>query len=118
MDASNVMDRDQLMQLLGAQEERIHRLELQIERQQQTWEPAFQEWQRLNRDRRELAEWLVDQATNESGKVIHPLVDAALDGDTFVPCSFGWSASGCEYRLSLSSTEYCVEVTKSIATAE
>lgn len=118
MDTSDVVDRDQLMQLLGAQEERIHRLELQLERQQQAWEPAFREWQRLIRDRRDLAEWLIDQATNETGQVIQPVIDAALCGDPFVPCSFRWSSSGHEYHLKLSSTEYFVEATKSVGGGE
>lgn len=65
-------------------------------------------WRRLQRRRRELAEWLIDQLTDASGRLTRSPVDACLGGDDFVPCSFSFTSNGRRFRLDLVSTAYRV----------
>ena len=106
---SNPTERDQLHQQLGTTNERVQMLEQLMARQAGDWEPDAREWQRLQRHKRDLAEWLVDEATNENGIIVEPQVDAALGGEPFVPCTITTIVNGKRYRLTLVSTCYDVK---------
>ena len=99
-------ERDLLVQQLGACEERARQLERTVTEQQRQWELAARSWRRLQIHHKDLAEWLVDIATDESQRIIHQIIDAALSGELFVPCSFTASVNGRHYRINLVSTRY------------
>ena len=93
---------DLLQQLIGARDEQISVLRARLEKQ----DPAMRAWQKLQLHRRDLAEWLIEAATGNTGLVHKPIVDAALGGEMFVPCSMVSSMGGRRYALNLVSTEY------------
>lgn len=102
------LERDRLQHQLGERDERVRHLERQVAKQSAQWELDAREWQRLQRHRHDLAEWLVDAATNEYGQLMKPQIDAGLGGELFVPCTFTVAANGKQYQLALVST--CYEV--------
>ena len=108
MSSFNLTDPDRLQQEFGARDERIRSLEQQVLRQQKQWETGAREWHRFQRHLSDLGEWLIDAATNEAGRVMTPQIDAALGGETCVPCSFTMTAHGKQYQIDLVST--CYEV--------
>lgn len=97
---------DELQQQLGAQQQQIVELQQKLSDHRQRFEPDAREWQRLLRHRSELAEWLIENATNEHGRLVEPRIDAALGGEAFVPCSFTGFGRDKRYRLELVSTVY------------
>lgn len=112
MSTTNLLERDKLHQQLGARNQRINELEQQLEDAERKWREDAMNWQRLERHRKDLAEWLIDQATNDSGRVTKSQIDAGLAGELFVPCSFTGFANEKCYRLELVSTDYSIrEVT-------
>ena len=106
MNSKSLLDRDELQQLLGACRERILQLDRLVIEQKMEWESDATEWRRQQRHRRDLAEWLIDGATNEHGRLVKSQIDAGLGGESFVPCSFAFTANGRRYRLELVSTIY------------
>ncbi len=106
MNQEHPQERDLLQQQLGARDERLRQLEQRAIDQHSRWESDATEWQLLQRHRNDLAEWLIDSATNEAGKLIKTVVEAGLGGEAFVPCSFTATTNGRRYRLDLASTEY------------
>lgn len=100
---------DQLRHELDRREERIRQLENLIDAQRRMWEADAWEWRKLQIQRRELSEWLVDQATDGFGKIVNPLVDAALAGEMFIPISLVTVIDGSKYAAELSSTVYRLE---------
>ena len=109
MNFSTPTERDQLYQQLGATNERAQQLEQLVAKQSEASESDAREWQRLQRHKRDLAEWLVDEATNENGTIIEPQIDAALGGEPFVPCTITTIVNGKQYCLTLVSTCYNVK---------
>ena len=105
----DLLERDRLHKQLGERDERLRQLEQQLARQSETWESDARDWQRLQRHRRDLAEWLIDAATNEYGRITKPNIDAGLGGELFIPCTFSDIANGKRYQLALVSTEYSVQ---------
>jgi hypothetical protein len=65
-------------------------------------------WKRLQRQRNDLGEWLIDQATDVSGDLTDLPIDACLGGDDFVPCSFRAMSNGRRFQIDLVSTAYTV----------
>ena len=63
-------------------------------------------WKRVVRHQADLGAWLVDESTNENGKVITNHVDAALGGEDVIPCTFRTVVNGRKYLHELVSTEY------------
>ena len=110
MNLQNSHEYDQIQQQLGANAERIRELEQQLAEQRIAWEADAREWRRLERYRSELGDWLVDEATNDHGRVIRPDVNPALGGELYIPCTFTVAANQKRYRLELVSTHY--EVTE------
>lgn len=108
MTSDGFTDRDSLQRLLGAQSERIRLLEQELTERHQQHNTAAREWQRLQRYQRDLAEWLVDQATSTTGIVVASSINAALKGEAFIPCSFDTFQNNRRYRLDLCSTEYTI----------
>ena len=108
MTPNDFTDRDSLQRLLGAQSERIRLLEQELAEQHRQHNTDAREWQRLKRHQRDLAEWLVDQATNSTGIIVASSINAALKGEAFVPCSFDTFQNNRRYRLDLCSTEYSI----------
>ena len=106
--AGQRLDYDQLQQMLGARDQRIRALERQLASSANIQQSDAREWQRLQMHRQDLGEWLVDFATNDSGIVVKPILDAGLGGELFVPCSFDAFQNERRYRLELRSTEYKV----------
>ena len=104
MNFSTSNERDQLHQKLGEISERVQQLSRLIAGQTEAWERDANEWQRLQRHKRDLTEWLVDEATNENGTIVKPRIDAALGGESFVPCTITTIVNGQQYRLTLVST--------------
>ncbi len=102
-------ERDQLYQKLGEIRERVRQLGQLTARQAEVWESDAREWLRLQRHKRDLAEWLVDEATNDNGTIVEPRIDAALGGEPFVPCTITTIVNGKRYRLTLVSTCYDVK---------
>ena len=102
-------EQDQLRQQLGATAEQVQQLEKLSTTQSENWESDAREWQRLQRHRQDLAEWLVDEATNEDGEITEPRIDAALGGEAFVPCTTTTIVNGQKYSLTLVSTCYDVK---------
>ena len=100
---------DVLQQSLGESQQRIVQLESQLRVCRAEWESAAREWQRFQRHLSDLAEWLIDSATNDAGRVIASQVDAALGGETCIPGDFYFSAKGGRYHLKLVSTAYEIE---------
>src|SRR5262245_12899034 len=78
-------DRDRLQQLIGSKEQQLLELKTKLAQLQQASETGAREWQKLVDHREELADWLLDQATNEEGLLVRSIVDAALGGELFVP---------------------------------
>ncbi len=109
MNFSSPTERDQLRQQLGATDARVQLLEQLVAKQSDNWEPDAREWQRLQRHRRDLAQWLVDEATNDEGTIIEPSIDAALGGEPFVPGTITTIVNGRRYCLTLVSTCYDVK---------
>ena len=99
--------REDLNRLLGMREEQIRQLERQRESLVACQADA-REWARLRDHQQELGEWLIDQATNPNGDVVHSVIDAALGGELFVPGSFTASCGGRRYHFELVSTMYSV----------
>ncbi len=106
---STSTERDQLHQKLGEISERVQQLGQLIAKQSELCESDSREWQRLQRHKRDLAEWLVDEATNENGKIVEPRIDAALGGEHFVPGTITTIVNGKQYCLTLVSTCYDVK---------
>ncbi|MEI8018051.1 MAG: hypothetical protein WCH39_07600 [Schlesneria sp.] len=102
-------ERDQLHQELGEMSEHVQQLGQQMAKQSEAWESDSREWQRLQRHKRDLAEWLVDEATNDHGTIVEPRIDAALGGEPFVPGSITTVVNGKQYCLTLVSTCYDVK---------
>jgi hypothetical protein len=111
MNLQNSHEYDQIQQQLGSIAERIRELEQQVTQQRIAWEADAREWRRLERDRSELGDWLVEEATNERGRVVKREINAALGGETYIPCTFNVAADGKRYRLALISTHYEVQET-------
>ncbi len=109
MGFSTSTERDQLYQRLGEIRERVQQLSELMARQCEVWESDAREWQRLQRHKHDLAEWLVDEATNDNGTIVEPRVDAALGGEPFVPCTIRTIVNGKRYCLTLVSTCYDVK---------
>jgi hypothetical protein len=103
------IDRDECQRQLGQRDERLRVLERVNAYQKEIWETAATKWQRMLRHRDELAEWLIDMATDERGRIIKPEIDAALGGEDFVPCTMSYTYRGKRYRIKLSSTCYTIE---------
>ena len=106
MNQESVQERDLLIRQLGATEQQIRQLERRVAQQSAEWETDAGEWRRLVQYRDDLAEWLVDGATADTGKVVTPIIDAGLGGESFVPCSFIANGRGRRYRIVLVSTNY------------
>ena len=102
-------ERDLLHRQLGERNERILQLERQNAMQKALWESDACEWQRLQRHRRDLEEWLIDAATDERGRMLKSPIDAGLCGESFVPGTTTVTSNGKQYRLSIGSTLYDVE---------
>jgi hypothetical protein len=100
--------RDSLNRLLGARDAEIARLKRELAEAQSLRADAI-EYRRLGENREILGEWLIDHATNASGRLIKPRIDAALGGEDFNPGSFEATANGRKYRIALVSTEYEIE---------
>ena len=109
MDSLVFTPHDVLQQKLGESQQRIVQLEAQLRVCRTEWEPAAREWQRFQRHQSDLAEWLVESATDAAGRVVIPQVDAALGGETCIPGDFFFSVKGCRYHLKLVSTDYKIE---------
>lgn len=109
MSSANSNERDRQFQQAGANEHRFQQLERQVAQQRTDWELDAREWKRLQGHQRDLAEWLIDNATNDEGRLTKPRIDAALGGEAFVPCSFTFIAKGRKYHLALVSTVYEVQ---------
>lgn len=109
MDFPTSTGRDQLHQELGAIRERVYQSGKQMAKQSDAMESDAREWLRLQRHKRDLAEWLVDEATNDNGTIIEPRIDAALGGELFVPCTIRTIVNGKRYCLTLVSTCYDVK---------
>jgi hypothetical protein len=109
MNFSTSNERDRLYQKLGEIRERVQQLGQLMARQSEAWESDAKEWLRLQRHKQDLAEWLVDEATNDSGTIVDPRIDAALGGETFVPCTIRTIVNGKRYCLTLVSTCYDVK---------
>lgn len=69
---------------------------------------AVRAWKDLLLQRRQLGEWLIDQATDVSGNLTEIPIDACLGGDDFVPCSFRAMSNGRRFQIDLVSTAYTV----------
>ena len=106
MVTENELERDQWHQLLGAQKERLRQLEQLTADQRERWEADATEWQTLQRHRRDLAEWLIENALDEQGQLIRPNIDAGLGGEQFIPCAITVTSKGLRYHISLFSTTY------------
>ena len=106
MSSMSFSERSRLQQELGASDEQIRHLQQQLVRQRADCEASANEWRRFLRYQSDLGEWLIDAATNEEGKVVTPRIDAALGGETCVPCSFTMAFKGKQYQLDLVSTSY------------
>lgn len=100
---------DSLMRQFGASQERVRRLQQQLARQAESQEAAAREWLRLRRHQIDLAEWLIDQGTNDSGAIVRPVVDAGLGSETYVPCSITATVNDKRYRIDLVSTAYLIQ---------
>ena len=109
MDHLKPTERDLLHQQLGQTNERTQQLEKLATGQSEAWESDACEWQRLQRHRRDLAEWLVDEATNQNGTIIKGRIDAALGGEQFVPGTITTIVNGTRYCMTLVSTCYDVK---------
>jgi len=109
MDSLVFTSQDVLQQNLGESQQRIVQLEAQLRVCRTEWEPAAKEWQRFQRHLSDLAEWLIDSATNTAGRVVIPQIDAALGGEICIPGDFYFSVKGCRYHLKLVSTDYEIE---------
>lgn len=105
---------DQLRQIIGMRDHWIGQLERAIFDQQQRAESAAREWNRLVNHQKELADWLIETATDEAGKVIKPRVDAGLGGESFIPCSCHRVVNGCHYEIELVSTEFEIRMVRSL----
>jgi hypothetical protein len=99
-------ERELLLRQLGASEERVRRLERTLAELKTACERDAREWQRLLRHRIELADWLVDMATDASGRIVKTTLEAGLRGESFVPCSFHADVNGKRYRFELVTTQY------------
>ena len=66
---------------------------------------AAVEMRRLTKWSEDLAAWVVESSTDESGQIIKHEIDAALGGETWVP---GWMVHNGK-RMTLASTVYRVE---------
>jgi hypothetical protein len=106
MKSDNQTDRDVLQRQLGARDERVRVLESELANRINQYKADALEWQSLQQHRRDLADWVVDGATDEIGIVVKQIIDARLGGEPFVPCSFSTSANGRNYRIDLVSTKY------------
>jgi len=106
MVSADRLDRDQFQRLIGARDECIGQLERQLALQHDQWQADAVEWKRLLQHRVELAEWLIDQVTNEHGRLMKSIVDSGLIGETFVPCTFHAESNGKRYQISLVSTDF------------
>lgn len=109
MNTNNTVNQNELQELLGMRNERILQLTRLIAQQQMNWENDATEWRKLKLHRRELGEWIVDQATTDCGSLQRHRVDAELGGEEFVPCAFRIAANNRRYQLTLICTEYQIE---------
>ena len=111
MNSLSSAERSGQQQQLGASEERVRQLELQLVKQRCDWEQDAREWQSFRRHQSDLGEWLVDAATNDAGHVVKSPIDAALGGESCLPGTFSISSNGRRYHLALVSTLYEVKET-------
>lgn len=109
MSLINHPERDRQFQEEGAKDHLFQQLERQVAQQRTEWELDAREWKRLQRYQQDIAEWIVDNATNEDGQLVKPRIDAALGGEAFIPCSFTFLAKGRRYHMSLISTVYEIQ---------
>ncbi|HEY0984084.1 hypothetical protein [Schlesneria sp.] len=109
MSALDSSERDLHFQTTGEMEHRCQQLERQVAKQRADWELGAREWKRLQRYQQELADWLVDNAANDDGRLIKSQINAALGGEDFIPCSFTFSAKGRKYHMELVSTVYEIQ---------
>lgn len=109
MNFEHGLECEQILLQLGAREERVRQLERQVAIQRERWDSDAREWQRMQIHRDDLAEWLIDRATNDSGHIQKTLIDAGLGGESFVPGTFTTIANGRKYRFDLASTEYEIQ---------
>lgn len=100
--------RDDLNRLLGAREEQLLSLKKQLISAESSKSNA-QEWTRLQSHQRDLADWLVDQATDADGHVVISIIDAELGGEDFVPGCFRACIQGRRYQFDLVSTCYMIQ---------
>ena len=94
-----------LNQSVGALRQHIEQLEAELSAAL-AFEADAMAFRRMQRHQRDLAEWLVDEATNSYGTITKPVVDAALGGEDFVPCTMTRIVNGQKYQMKLVSTEY------------
>lgn len=100
--------RDSLNRLLGARDAEIARLKRELAEAQSLRADAIA-YRRLCQHRDELGEWLIDNATNSSGRLVKPRIDAAVGGEDWNAGSFKTMCKGRKYRIALVSTEYEIE---------
>ncbi len=105
----NRIERDQFQQLLGARDEQVRQLERQVRWLAVRLESEAKEWRRLLRHRDELADWLVDQATDQTGQLIQSRIDAGLRGESFIPGTLTTFSHGRTYRIDLVTMDYEVQ---------
>jgi hypothetical protein len=72
---------------------------------------AVKAFRAIERHSNDIAEWLVDQATDSRGRLKSESVevDAALGGEDFIPCTMTKIINGRKYRMELFSTAYKIE---------
>ena len=96
---------DKIQQMEGAMAELRREIAALIARLAVRVESA-DKWNHAMRHQADLGAWLVDESTDQSGKVVKNHVDAALGGEDVVPCTFRTVANGRKYLHELVSTEY------------
>ena len=72
---------------------------------------AVKAYRAIERHSENIAEWLVDQATDSRGRLKSEVVeiDAALGGEDVIPCTMTKIINGRKYRMALVSTVYAIE---------
>jgi hypothetical protein len=109
MNTLNSDEWEGMQQRLGASGELIRQLEQQVMKQRAQWERDAAEWRRFRRHLSDLGDWLVDAATDSSGRIVKPVIDAALGGEQCVPGAFTVKTNGRRYQIALVSTHYEVK---------
>lgn len=95
-------DRQNFNRLIGQRDQEIADLKRKLAASE-TFQLDAIAYRTMANQRLTLADWLVDQSTP-----IRNLINAALGGEDFIPCTFTESVNGVKYRFNLKSTEYIV----------